>query len=139
MGFVFCMICVTEVSIMFYLGYLIKWIGYYGVLYFIFVCYIVRYLLYFFIFNVWYVLVIEFIYGVIFGVMWVVIIFYGGMILFDGLRAIVMGLVFVIYFGFGRFIVGFGGGVVYSKFGLRVLFRSLVVISIVICVLFVVL
>lgn len=137
MGLIFCMICVLEVFVMFFFGKLIKCIGYYGVLYLMFVCYIIRYVLYLFFYNVWYVLVVEFLYGVIFGVMWVVIIFYGGFILFEGMRVIVMGLVMVTYFGLGKFIVGFGGGVMYSSYGLRIFFRSLVVISVIICLLFV--
>lgn len=137
MGLVFVTICIVEVFVMFFFGYLIKYLGYYGVLYFILICYIIRYICYLFIFSVWYVLVIEFLYGVIFGVMWVAIILYGGLIFFDGLVVIVMVLVVVIYFSFGRFIVGFGGGIIYGEYGLRILFRGLVVISVVICVFFV--
>lgn len=138
MGLALCMTCVTEVPIMFYSGHLIKWIGHHGVLYLTFVCYTVRYLSYSFIPNAWYVLAIEPIHGVTFGAMWAATTSYGGMISPDGLRATVMGLVSATHFGFGRLIAGFGGGAVYSKFGPRVLFRSLAVISTATCVLFVV-
>lgn len=138
MGLSLCMTCVTEVPIMFYSGHLIKWLGHHGVLYLTFVCYTVRYLSYSFIPNAWYVLAIEPIHGVTFGAMWAATTSYGGMISPEGLRATVMGLVSATHFGLGRLIAGFGGGAVYSKFGPRVLFRSLAVISAATCLLFVV-
>ena len=138
MGLALCMTCVTEVPIMFYSGHLIKWVGHHGVLYLTFVCYTVRYLSYSFIPNAWYVLAIEPVHGVTFGAMWAATTSYGGMISPEGLRATVMSLVSATHFGLGRLIAGFGGGAVYSKFGPRVMFRSLAVISAVTCLLFVV-
>lgn len=138
MGLTLCMTCVTEVPIMFYSGQLIKWIGHHGVLYLTLVCYTVRYLSYSFIPNAWYVLAIEPLHGVTFGAMWAATTSYGGMISPEGLRATVMGLVSATHFGLGRLIAGFGGGAVYSKYGPRVLFRSLAVISAATCLLFVI-
>ena len=138
MGLSLCMTCVSEVPIMFYSGHLIKWIGHHGVLYLVFVCYTVRYLSYSFIPNAWYVLAIEPVHGVTFGAMWATTTSYGGMISPEGLRATVMGLVSATHFGLGRFTAGFGGGAVYSKYGPRVLFRSLAVISAVTCLWFVI-
>lgn len=138
MGLSLCMTCVTEVPIMFYSGHLVKWFGHNGVLYLTFVCYTVRYLSYSFIPNAWYVLVIEPLHGITFGAMWAATTSYGGMISPEGLRATVMGLVSATHFGFGRLIAGFGGGAVYSKYGPRVLFRSLAVLSAVTCLVFVV-
>lgn len=138
MGLTLCMTCVAEVPIMFYSGHLIKWIGHHGVLYLTLVCYTVRYLSYSFIPNAWYVLAIEPLHGVTFGAMWAATTSYGGIISPEGLRATVMGLVSATHFGLGRLIAGFGGGAVYSKYGPRVLFRSLAVISAVTCLLFVI-
>lgn len=138
MGLTLCMTCVAEVPIMFYSGHLIKWIGHHGVLYLTLVCYTVRYLSYSFIPNAWYVLAIEPLHGVTFGAMWAATTCYGGIISPEGLRATVMGLVSATHFGLGRLIAGFGGGAVYSKYGPRVLFRSLAVISAVTCLLFVI-
>ena len=138
MGLSLCMTCITEVPIMFYSGHLIKWIGHHGVLYLTFVCYTVRYLSYSFIPNAWYVLAIEPLHGITFGAMWAATTSYGGMISPEGLRATVMGLVSATHFGFGRLVAGFGGGAVYSKYGPRVLFRSLAVLSAVTCLVFVV-
>lgn len=138
MGLSLCMTCVTEVPIMFYSGHLIKWIGHHGVLYLTLVCYTVRYLSYSFIPNAWYVLAIEPLHGVTFGAMWAATTSYGGMISPEGMRATVMGLVSATHFGLGRLIAGFGGGAVYSKYGPRVLFRSLAIISATTCLVFVV-
>lgn len=138
MGLALCMTCVAEVPIMFYSGHLIRWIGHHGVLYLTLVCYTIRYLSYSFIFNAWYVLAIEPLHGVTFGAMWAATTSYGGLISPEGLRATVMGLVSATHFGLGNLIAGFGGGVVYSKYGPRVLFRGLAVTSAVTCLFFVI-
>ena len=137
MGLSLCMTCVAEVPIMFYSGGLIKWIGHHGVLYLTLVCYTVRYLLYSFIHNAWYVLAIEPLHGVTFGAMWAATTSYAGEISPEGLRATMMGLVTATHFGLGKLIAGLGGGAVYSEYGPRVLFRSLAVISTVTCIFFV--
>lgn len=138
MGLSLCMTCVAEVPIMFYSGGLIKWIGHHGVLYLTFVCYTIRYLSYSFIPNAWYVLAIEPLHGVTYGAMWAATASYGGVISPEGLRATVMGLVTATHFGLGKLIAGLGGGAVYSKYGPRVLFRSLAVTSAVTCLFFVI-
>ncbi|KAL9968557.1 hypothetical protein ACROYT_G020665 [Oculina patagonica] len=138
MGLSLCMTCVAEVPIMFYSGGLIKWIGHHGVLYLTLVCYTIRYLSYSFIPNAWYVLAIEPLHGVTFGAMWAATTSYGGVISPEGLRATVMGLVTATHFGLGKLIAGLGGGAVYSKYGPRVLFRSLAVTSAVTCLFFVI-
>ena len=138
MGLSLCMTCVAEVPVMFYSGSLIKWIGHHGVLYLTLVCYTTRYLSYSFLPNAWYVLAIEPLHGVTFGAMWAATTSYGGIISPEGLRATVMGLVTATHFGLGKLIAGFGGGAVYSKYGPRVLFRGLAVLSAVTCLVFVI-
>ena len=136
MGLSLCMTCMAEVPVMFFSGHLIKRMGHHGVLYLTFVCYTIRYVSYSFISNAWYVLAIEPLHGVTFGAMWAATTSYGGIISPEGLAATVMGLVTATHFGLGRLIAGFGGGFLYSKYGPRVLFRSLAVTSVVTCALF---
>lgn len=136
MGLAICMTCMAEVPVMFFSGYLIKYLGHHGVLYLTLVCYTVRYLCYSFLHNAWYVLAIEPLHGVTFGAMWAATTSYGGIISPEGLAATVMGLVYAMHFGLGRLIAGFGGGFIYSDYGPRVLFRSLAVTSAVTCVFF---
>lgn len=136
MGLTLCMTCVSEVPVMFFSGKLIKCIGHHGVLYLTFVCYTIRYVLYSFLHNAWYVLAVEPLHGVTFGAMWAATTSYGGLISPEGMRATVMGLVMATHFGLGKLIAGFGGGAMYSSYGPRILFRSLAVTSAITCLLF---
>lgn len=138
MGLALCITCVAEVPIMFYSGHLISRIGHHGVLYLTLVCYTIRYLLYSFIQNAWYVLAIEPLHGVTFGAMWAATTSYGGIISPEGMRATVMGLVSATHFGLGKLIAGFGGGAMYSNYGPRILFKSLAVTSAATCLFYVI-
>ncbi|PFX34593.1 Major facilitator superfamily domain-containing protein 6 [Stylophora pistillata] len=129
MGLTLCMTCVSEVPVMFFSGKLIDRIGHHGVLYLTFVCYTIRYVLYSFIHNAWYILAVEPLHGVTFGAMWAATTSYGGLISPEGMRATVMSLVMATHFGLGKLIAGFGGGAIYDSYGPRILFRSLAVTS----------
>ena len=136
MGLALAMTCATEVPIMFFSGYLIKFLGHHGVLYLAFVCYSIRFASYSFIPNAWYVLAIEPLHGVTFGALWAAATSYGGQIAPPGMTATVIGVISAVHFELGPVIAGLAGGTVYSIYGARATFRGIAAMAIVSCVLF---
>ena len=136
MGLALAMTCATEVPIMFFSGYLIKFLGHHGVLYLAFVCYSIRFASYSFIPNAWYVLAIEPLHGVTYGALWATATSYGGQIAPPGMAATVIGLISAVHSGLGSVIAGLAGGMVYSIYGARATFQGIAVMTIVSCVLF---
>ena len=136
MGLTLAMTSIAEAPVMFFSGQLIKYLGHHGVLYLTLICYTIRYLCYSFIPNAWYVLAIEPLHGVTFGAMWAATTSYSGIISPEGVASTVMAIVSATHFSLGRLIAGFAGGVIYSAYGPRILFRGLAVTSVMTCLLF---
>lgn len=136
MGLTLAMTSIAEAPVMFFSGQLIKYLGHHGVLYLTLICYAIRYLCYSFIPNAWYVLAIEPLHGVTFGAMWAATASYSGVISPEGVASTVMAIVSATHFSLGRLIAGFAGGVIYSRYGPRILFRGLAITSVMTCLLF---
>ena len=94
--------CLTEIIMLFLAGKIIKLIGHIPCLYIALFSYFVRFLGYSFLTNAWYVLPIELIHGVSFGLMYAAASAYASIISPKGMSATVQGLIGGLYFGFGK-------------------------------------
>ena len=136
MGLCLVVSCSAEIPMMFFAGHLTRICGYHGIFYLTFFCYSVRFLCYSFLSNPWFVLAVEPLHGMTFGVFWSAAASYGGMIAPPGMAATVIGLVGAAHFGLGYVTAGFAGGTLYSIYGARNTFRGLAVTLMVIGLLY---
>ena len=93
---------ISEVAMLFVSGKVINLIGHVPCLYIALLAYAVRYLCYSFLTNAWFVLPIELLHGVSFGLMYAAATAYASIIAPKGLSATVQGLMAGLYFGFGK-------------------------------------
>ena len=92
----------SEVGILLISGKIINLIGHVRCLYIALFAYAVRYLGYSFLTNAWYVLPVELLHGVSFGLMWAAATAYAFIIAPKGMSATVLGLMAGVYFGLGK-------------------------------------
>jgi hypothetical protein len=74
-------------------------------LYIAFVAYTVRFIGYSFLTNAWFVLPIELLHGLTFGLMWAAATSYGSIITPPGMSGTIQGLISGVHFGFGNYIL----------------------------------
>ena len=96
--------CLGEIIVLFLAGKIIKVTGHIPCLYLALFVYFVRFLGYSFLTNAWYVLPIELLHGVCFGLMYAAASAYASIISPAGMSATVQGLIGGLYFGFGKFL-----------------------------------
>ena len=126
----------AEIPLMFISGYIIKKLSHEGVFILTFVAFSLRMFCYSLIPSAWYVLPVELLHGITFGIMWPATTSYAGIISPHGMAATVQGLASGIYFCLGSVISGFTGGTVYAKYGARKMFRGLSLLMIISGILF---
>ncbi|XP_067661521.1 major facilitator superfamily domain-containing protein 6-like [Haliotis asinina] len=131
--------CVFEVFCLFISGFIIKKIGHIPCLYLACLAYAARFLAYSFLQQPWYVMLVEPIHGITFGIMWSAVSSYASIIAPPGMQATVQGLVGGLHFGFGKGIGSLITGYLFELIGERWTFRvlsiSAVVVLIVYCLL----
>ena len=100
----FCLVCncVLEGIMLFSAGKIIKLIGHIPCLYIALFAWFIRFLSYSFLTNAWYVLPVELLHGVCFGLMYASASAYASIISPKGMTATVQGLIGGLYFGFGK-------------------------------------
>ena len=94
---------ITEILMLFASGKIINLVGHIPCLYVALLAYFVRFLCYSFLTNAWYVLPIELLHGVCFGLMYAAASAYASVIAPVGMSATVQGLMGGLYFGFGGY------------------------------------
>lgn len=94
--------CFCEMIMLFCAGKIIKLIGHIPCLYIALFAWFVRFLSYSFLTNAWYVLPVELLHGVCFGLMYGAASAYASIISPKGMSATVQGLIGGLYFGFGK-------------------------------------
>ena len=105
LGLCIVMNCFAEVIMLFIAGKIIQRIGHIKCLYIALIAYIVRYLSYSFLTNAWFVLPIELLHGITFGLMYAAASAYASIIAPKGMSATMQGLTSGLYFGFGKYCI----------------------------------
>lgn len=101
-GLSLLMSCSAEVPMLFVSGRIIKRFGHVPCLYLAFAAYSVRFISYSFLTNPWFVLPIELLHGLTFGLMYAAATSYGSIITPPGMSGTIQGLIGGIHFGFGE-------------------------------------
>ncbi|XP_006815216.2 major facilitator superfamily domain-containing protein 6-like [Saccoglossus kowalevskii] len=103
MGISLLVTCISELPFFFYSGNIIDYLGYRGVIYFVFLSNIIRYLAYSCISNhVWYVLPLEVVHGVVYGAMYATMTSYASIISPPGMSATAQSMVQACFKGLGK-------------------------------------
>jgi MFS family permease len=97
--------CLAETPVFYFAGRFIKRFGHVMCLYIAFVAYTVRFIGYSFLTNAWFVLPIELLHGLTFGLMWAAATSYGSIITPPGMSGTIQGLISGVHFGFGNYIL----------------------------------
>lgn len=103
MGLALLVTCLSEMPLLFFAGTIIKRIGTVNCIYLSLAAYALRFLCYSFIQNSWYVLPIETLHGVTFGLFYAAASSYGSIIAPAGMSGTLQGLIGGIHFGFGTY------------------------------------
>lgn len=94
--------CLSETIVLYVAGQLIKRYGHAKCLYTVFVAYCIRFVSYSYLTNAWYVLPVELLNGLTFGLMWATVTSYGSMITPSGMSGTIQGILSGLNFGFGK-------------------------------------
>lgn len=103
LGLCVFMNCMPEIVMLLFSGKIIKKIGHVPCFYLTALCYAARFFYYSFMTNAWYVLLIEPLHCVTFGLMYAAASSYASIIAPEGMSATVQGLVGGLQFGFGMY------------------------------------
>ena len=126
----------AEIPLMFVSGFVIKKIGHEGVFYLTFMAFALRFFCYSLLPSAWYVLPVELLHGITFGLCWPAVTSYVGIIAPHGMAATVQGLASGLLFALGAVISGLAGGPIYAKYGAKRMFRGLSLLSVISGILF---
>lgn len=94
--------CLSETIVLYVAGRLIKRYGHMKCLYTVFVAYCIRFVSYSYLTNAWYVLPVELLNGLTFGLMWATVTSYGSIITLPGMSGTIQGLLSGLNFGLGK-------------------------------------
>ncbi|XP_068707561.1 major facilitator superfamily domain-containing protein 6-like [Montipora foliosa] len=126
--------CLSEVLMFFMATYFVQKIGHDAVLYTGLACYGLRFLLYSYLREPWWVLPLEALQGFTYGGVWTASVAYVGPQ--PGSGATIQGIIHGVYWGLGMAIGGVLGGIMVHQIGARLTFRLEAAFSFVILVLF---
>lgn len=128
--------CSVETPVLFLSGYIIKKISHLWCLYLVFVAYALRFFFYSLLPNAWFVLPIEILHSITFGLMWAAATSYGSIISPPGMSATIQGIIGGLHFGFGKGIGSIITGLILEPLGFVWTFRLYSFISIGLLVLY---
>ncbi|XP_060065589.1 major facilitator superfamily domain-containing protein 6-A-like [Ylistrum balloti] len=94
--------CSVETPVLFLSGYIIKKVSHLWCLYGVFAAYALRFFLYSVLSNAWFVLPIEVLHSITFGLMWATSTSYASIISPPGMSATIQGIIGGLHFGFGK-------------------------------------
>ncbi|OWF35989.1 major facilitator superfamily domain-containing protein 6-A-like [Mizuhopecten yessoensis] len=122
--------CFVETPVLFLSGYIIKRIGHLFCLYIVFGAYALRFFFYSLLTNAWYVLPVEVLHSITFGLMWATSTSYASIISPPGMSATVQGIIGGLHFGFGKGIGSIVTGQIVEPLGFVWTFRLYSFISV---------
>ncbi|XP_052076348.1 major facilitator superfamily domain-containing protein 6-like [Mytilus californianus] len=128
--------CIAETPLLYFAGFFIKRFGHFKCLYAVFIAYALRFMIYSFLENAWYVLPVEMLNGITFGIMWAAATSYGSILTPPGMSGTIQGLLSGVHFGFGKGVGSLVTGQLYSQIGIRWTFRLYGILSIVLLILY---
>ncbi|XP_052076346.1 major facilitator superfamily domain-containing protein 6-like isoform X2 [Mytilus californianus] len=121
--------CIAETPILYFAGSIIKKFGHVTCLYAAFLAYALRFTMYSILENAWWVLPIELLHGITFGIMWAAATSYGSIITPVGMSGTIQGLLSGVHFGFGKGVGSLVTGQLYSQIGIRWTFGLYAILS----------
>lgn len=136
MGITLAVSISAEIPLMYVSGFIIKKISHEGVFILTFMAFALRVFCYSVIPSAWYVLPVELLHGITFGMMWPAATSYVGIVAPHGMAATLQGLASGVYFYLGWVISGFVGGTMYAKYGAKKMYRTLSLLMLISGVLF---
>ncbi|XP_033743348.1 major facilitator superfamily domain-containing protein 6-like [Pecten maximus] len=115
--------CTVETPVLFLSGYIIKKFSHLFCLYSVFLAYALRFFFYSLLPNAWFVLPIEVLHSITFGLMWAASTSYASIISPPGMSATVQGIISGLHFGFGKGIGSIITGLIIEPLGFVWTFR----------------
>lgn len=138
-GFVLLINCCSELPMLLIAGKIIKFIGLVNCLYLAMISYVIRMIVYSFLTNSWFALLVEPLYGACFGLMYAAASSYASIIAPPGMSATIQGLLGGVHFGFGKGLGSFITGFMFQSMGPRWTWRVYAISSTVILFLYILL
>ncbi|KAJ0184107.1 hypothetical protein K1T71_000530 [Dendrolimus kikuchii] len=122
-----------EIPFLFVSGYILKKVGHINMMSLVLFAFGVRFILYSFLTNPWYILPIEMLQGITFGMFYPTMTSYASIVSPPGTETTVQGLVGAIFEGVGTSLGSFIGGRLYDIYGGWITFRSFGIGSLICC------
>ncbi|XP_071511639.1 major facilitator superfamily domain-containing protein 6-like [Diadema antillarum] len=123
LGLAVTLTAIAEIPFMYFSGNIIKRAGYSGVMYITLIAYVIRYFGYSLVRNPWFILPVQLLHGVTYGLAWPMFTAFANTVAPKGMAATLQSIVACSFMGIGAGIGNFIGGMIYHKHGARVLFR----------------
>ncbi|XP_022832726.1 major facilitator superfamily domain-containing protein 6 [Spodoptera litura] len=124
-----------EIPFLFVSGYVLKKVGHINMMSLVLLAFGVRFILYSFLTNPWWVLPIEMLQGVTFGMFYPTMTSYANIVSPPGTETTVQGLVGAVFEGVGTSLGSFIGGQLYGTYGGWITFRSFGIGALICCAL----
>ncbi|KAJ8737837.1 hypothetical protein PYW08_000432 [Mythimna loreyi] len=124
-----------EIPFLFVSGYVLKKVGHINMMSLVLLAFGVRFILYSFLTNPWWVLPIEMLQGVTFGMFYPTMTSYANIVSPPGTETTVQGLVGAVFEGVGTSLGSFIGGHLYGTYGGWITFRAFGIGALVCCIL----
>lgn len=122
-----------EIPFLFVSGYILRKVGHVNMMSLVLFAFGVRFILYSFLSNPWYVLPIEMLQGITFGMFYPTMTSYASVVSPPGTETTVQGLVGAVFEGVGTSLGSFIGGHLYGTYGGWITFRAFGIGSLVCC------
>ncbi|XP_041458774.1 major facilitator superfamily domain-containing protein 6-like [Lytechinus variegatus] len=123
LGLAVTLTAIAEIPFMYFSGAIIKRVGYAGVMYMTLIAYAIRYFGYSFVYNPWFILPVQLLHGITYGLSWPMFTAFANKTAPKGMASTLQSIVACCFMGFGAGVGNAVGGIIYENYGARLLFR----------------